>query len=152
MNTPVIELIAENIKTAVNAITVVNGFNQDLVAVRPKRNVFANVNPEDKKVLIIQADEEEIKSPYGAKDWMQTFILAAFVIDSDDASESIDTRINKIRADVQKKLQEDIRRGGHALNTFNRPSVIFDSVEYTGIEINIEVHYRTKTDDPYSKI
>ncbi len=151
MSIPVIEHIAEDIKTAIEGITEANGFNQDLTAIRPKRIVFANTIPDDLTVLIVQADETEGESPVGTKEWIQAFIIMALVIDSDKATDSIDTRINKVRADVEKKLKEDPYRGGHAIDTDIDSSLIFDVEEFSGIEIRVLVTYRVQYDDPYTQ-
>lgn len=152
MTTPRLEYIAINIEAAINAITEGNGFNQTLVAVRPKRNDFSDIVPEDGKVLVWQGDEAEPEEEaIGTEQWIQHFALEAIVLDSDDASTSIDTRLNQVRADIQKKLREDITRGGYAFDTELLLSVKFNDGEgFTGIEVNIAVHYRVKEDDPYS--
>lgn len=152
MSTPRIEHIALNIETAINAITTGNGFNQTLVAVRPKRNDFSDIIPEDGKVLIWEADEERPEEEaISTQQWVQLFTLMAFVIDSDETVTSIDTRLNQVRADIQKKLREDITRGGYAFETEILPSAKFDDGQgFTGIAVNIAVHYRTNDDDPYA--
>ena len=152
MTTPRIEYIAVNIEAAVNAITTANGFNQDLVAVRPKRNDFSDIVPEDGKVLIWQADEEQAgEQAISTQQWIQPFVLIAIVLDSEDAGTSIDTRLNQVRADIQKKMREDIKRGGYAFDTILLPCAKFDDGEgFTGIAVEIAVHYRVNDDDPYS--
>lgn len=153
MSTPVIESIAIDIETAINAVTEANGFNQDLTAIRPARNDFKDVTPEDRKVLIWQGDEERPDDhAIDTQEWMQPFVLEAVVLDDDNASDSIDTRINQVRADIQKKLCEDVTRGGNAIDTILMPCGKFDDGEgFTGIAVNIIVHYRTNDDDPYTK-
>ncbi len=153
MSTPIIEYITIDIETAINAITTANGFNQDLTAIRPKRNDFKDIIPKDLTVLIKQADEEEAESEIiNIKKWLQPFVIMAIVIDSDDATASIDTRINQVRADIQKKLMEDYTRGGYATDTIILPSAEFEGEKgFTGIAVNIAVKYRVNFDDPYTK-
>jgi len=151
---PIIEIIAQNILDAINQITTANGFHQDLSAYRPRRNDFADVVPQNGTVLVVQSDEEDVEGAYGTDEWRQSFVLMAMVIDSDKATpqETIDTKINTIRADVQKKLAEDVTRGGYAIDTINRGSALFaDGPKFTGVAIVVEIHYRTKNNDPYSK-
>ena len=151
MSTPIIEYIAENIKTAVNAVTVAAGFNQDLIAVRPKRIDFAT-GWDDLTVLINQVESEELEAGCFTKQWRQFFLLAAIIIDSDEAIDSIDTRQNQVRADLEKKLTEAPTRGGYAIDTAIRESTPFDDDEgVTGIAMRISVDYRTKDNDPYTK-
>lgn len=153
MSTPVIESIAVNITAAINAITTGNGFNQTLVAVRPRRNDFSDVSPKDGVVLVVQADEEQVdEQAYNSKEWLQPFVIMAIVLDSDDASASIDTRINQVDCDIKKKLREDPQRNSNAINTTILPSVKFDDGEgFTGIAVKCVVNYRTLEDNPYTK-
>lgn len=153
MSTPIIESIAEDIKAAVNDITVENGFNQTLIAIRPRRNDFSDVSPDDLVVLIKQADPEvNENAAIDTGDWLQPFAIMAIVLDSDDASASIDTRRNQVRSDIEKKLTEDVTRGGYAYDTVILPPAEFDDGEgFTGICVRIAVKYRTKFDDPYTQ-
>ena len=153
MSTPIIEYIVEDIKDAIDAITIANGFNQTLTAIRPKRSDFKDVTPKDGDVLIWQADElESAAESFGTEDWTQPFVLEAVVLDSDTSETSIDTRLNQVRADIQKKLREDITRGGYAYDTLLRPSAKFDDGEgFSGIAVLIEVRYRVREADPYTK-
>lgn len=152
MSTPITENIAENIKDAINEITIANEFNQDLVAIRRKRTDFKDVAPEDGKVLIMMVEDERLENPTGAAEWSQKFLLAALIIDSDGASASIETRMAQVRDDIRKKLMEDFKRGNYAIDTINGPCAIFDNGEgFTGIVLETDVHYRTEYDDPYTK-
>ncbi|MGA1979461.1 MAG: hypothetical protein ABSG99_02695 [Sedimentisphaerales bacterium] len=153
MSTPITEYIAENIKTAINAITSANGFNQDLVAIRRKRVDFYNVAPEDGKVLIMQAEDDKPGQTVGCAEWLQKYLIAAIVIDSDSATDSIETKMAKVRDDIRKKLVEDTTRGGYAIDTINGPATPFDDGEgFTGIILEMDVHYRTQFADPYMKV
>jgi len=151
--TPVIELIAAEIADRIDEITVANTFNQDLVAVRPKRNDFKDIPPENGKVLIWQGDEAPPDAEaIGTEAWLQEFLLIALVIDSDAAETSIDTRINQVRADIEKKLKDDHTRGGNAIDTKFGGSVKFDEGGgFTGIAVQCIVHYRTEYSNPYEK-
>lgn len=152
MADPVIELIAKNLETSINAITVANGYNQTLKALRPRRNDFSDVTPDDLTVLIKQADEEQGVDPIAKQDWSQPFFLIAIVLDSDAATASIDTRINYVRADIQKKLLIDVTRGNNAYDTIILPSTEFDDGNgFSGIEVKIAVKYRTQYTNPYAK-
>jgi len=151
MSTPITEYIAENIKTAINAITVANTFNQTLVAIRRKRTDFYDVAPEDGKVLIMQVEDDKLINPVGLAAWSQKFLIAAIVIDSDSATDSIETRMSKVRDDIRKKLVEDTTRAGYAIDTINGPATPFDDGEgFTGIILETDVQYRTLFADPYT--
>lgn len=154
MTIPIIENIAVDIEAAINAITTAAGFNQDLVAVRPRRTDFGDITPENGKVLIYQGDPEESESEgLMTEDWTQPFALMAIVLDSDGASTSIDTRLNQVAADIQKKVREDRTRGGNAYDTLLKPTAKFDDGRgFSGITVVIEVKYRVQQSDPYTKV
>ena len=158
MSTPVIESIAEDIATAVNAITVANGFHQDLTAKRPIRLGLEGLAAEtDGTVVILQEEpsEDEEASSQGnppSRAWRQPFWLAAYVIASDAVTTPIDTRLNQVRSDIEKKLRADPTRGGYAIDTIIRAPIFFnEDPGVTGIIVVIEVRYRTSEDDPYTK-
>ena len=154
MSTPIIESIAENIKDTINLITVANGFNQTLTAIRPKRNDFAKTGWDDLTVLISQVDAEELKGGYGCKEWRQNFTLSCIVIDSDTATASIDTRLNQVASDIFKKLMVDTRRGALAIDTNIHGMLAFVDAQtaMSGILIDISVDYRTSESDPYTQM
>jgi len=158
MSDPVLELIAENIKTEVAEITVANGFNQNLTPKRPTRSGWEDDEPATNgKVLIIQEDPDEDEENAAAgnnpmKAWVQPFTLVAFVIASDANSDPIDTLVNRVKADIEKKLCEDPTRGGNAWDTRIRAGgKIYKDGQYSGWAVVVDVHYRTREDDPYTK-
>lgn len=152
METPVIELIAENIKVALAEITEAAGFNQTLHPVRPKRSDFEQTSWDDLTVLISQTEAEDQKAEMGFKGWRQYFILTAIVIDAKTVQTPIDTRLNRVTADIVKKLYADTRRNDLAYDTNIHSAVPFidEETAMSGIAIQISVDYRTKEDDPYT--
>lgn len=154
MTVPVIENIALNIKTSIDEITTDNGFNQNLTGLRPSRNDFQDQAPEDGIVLIVQSDKTRPETQsINTDEWLQTFEIAAIVIDSDDATTSIDTRLNQVESDIVKKLLTDHTRGGYAIDTIHTGSFKFDDGEgITGINVFIQVHYRTVYGNPYTQL
>jgi len=153
MSVPVVENIALDIEAAVNAITEANGFNQDLTALRPRRRDFESTVAEDGVVLVKQLDEDLVgEQPVSVVDYRQEFALVVYVIDSDDAATSIDTRLNQVKADLIKKLCEDRTRGGYAIDTIIQPAAEFkEGPGKTGVVVRLDVHYRTDQDDPYTQ-
>ena len=155
MTTPRIEHIAENIKTAVSAITIANSFNQDLVGIRPKRRDFRDAAWGDGTVLISQREKvPSDEAVIGSATWWVQFALAAIVIDSDDAETSIDTRLNQVAADIEKKMMVDVTRGGYAIDTRldGAGPFISDDGSISGVMVMVSVLYRTKIEDPYTGI
>jgi len=156
VSVPLIETISEHIKTTIASATAANrnGVQQNFSAVRPNRMQFSLTTWDDLTVLIDRMDAEEGKGGYGTKEWRQYFGLSAFVIDSDSATTSIDTRLNEVEANIVKKLLEDTSRGGKAIYTNWHASTPFvdEQGRMSGILIMISVDYRTAENDPYTQI
>jgi hypothetical protein len=154
MTTPIIESIAENLKTAIAGVTVANGYNQTLTPIRPKRNDFSDVSPIDGTALIWQENDEPVgNSALTTTTFAQEFLIMCVVLDSDAATASIDTRLNQVKSDIRKAIMIDPTRGGLAIDTQIGPSRKFDDGEgYTGIAVTCIVIYRTGILDPYFQI
>jgi len=152
MSTPIIEKIAIAITADINAITEVNGYNQDLTAVRPKKVDFDT--PWDDLTVLVSQDTavKDGEMTNGLQQWRQTFFATAIVIDSDTAETSVDTRLNQVTADIQKKLMVDDSRGGLAIDTIIMGAVPFnDDDGLTGVNVVFDVQYRTSVYDPYTQ-
>jgi hypothetical protein len=154
MSDPIVELIAKNLETSIDAITTVNGYHQNLVAYRPKRVDWADVPPEDLFVLIQQAERNRGEPPIQTDVWYQVFRLGCIVLDSDASTDPIDTRINTIAADIEKKLMVDYTRGGYAQDT-SVEELIPDYGEngaITGFSLMVKVKYRIALGDPFTRM
>jgi len=150
---PITEYIAESLQAAINHITIAAGFHQTLVAIRRSRIDFRDVTPTDGHVLIMQVEDEQPGQPLGCAEWIQKYLIACIVLDSDDETTSIEARQAQVRDDIRKKLMENPDRNGHAIDTINGPCTPFDDEEgLMGIILETDVHYRTKHDDPYERI
>lgn len=154
MSTPVIEQIAENLKTTVAGITVANGYNHTLTPIRPRRNDWSDVAPVDGMVLISQDGDAPIdNAALSTMQFAQEFMMDCVVLDSDAAETSIDTRINQVKSDIRKALLVDATRGGLAIDTMIGPSSKFDDGNgLTGITVTCVIIYRTNLTDPYTQI
>lgn len=154
MSTPVLENIAANILTAVNAVTVGNGYNQTLTAMRSRRVDHSDFVPADGAAIIEQhprpepADSQRL----GASDIEQVFLITVYVLDSDTAQDSVDTRRNQIYADICKELMKDRTRGGYANHTRVLPQVLADDEagEMCAVIVPVVVHYSHSETDPYT--
>lgn len=155
MSTPIIELIAANIATDIDAITTGNGFNYTLVAVRPRRVMFLDVEWNDLDVIITQAEENGRSTEVGpgaTTTIKQFFNLMAIAIDNDTETDSIETKQNKVAADIIKKLITDTNRDGNAIDTnIERVEPLDIPETLSGIKVIIEVTYRVKKGDPFTK-
>lgn len=154
MSTPIVEQIAVKLKDAVDAITAANGFSQDLTAVRPKRiHLEGDINT-DLSVIIEQENLAEIETDSTTHIiWRQPFTLQAMVIDSDEATAAIDTRLNTVRSDIEKKLMEDGTwdLGGLGEILLKSAEKFIADPQMAGIAVNIDVLYQVSKTDPYSQ-
>jgi len=154
MSTPVIEEIAVKLVALINQITVGNGFNQTLTAVRPKRiHLEGDINT-DKTVIIEQMDGTAALDANETTVWHQGFAIQALVIDSDDATEALDTRLNQVAADIIKKLftGSNSNFDGLADGIFLQGTERFIAdPQLAGIAVNIIVQLPFDTADPYTQ-
>jgi hypothetical protein len=154
MSTPIIETIAEKIATLIDGVTAAAGYNQTLTAVRPKRIHLEGDLNADNTVIIDQEDAAIEQDSNTELVWRQGFSLQALVIDSDDAAEAIDTRLNKIAADMIKHLflGDNWQLDGNADGILIKGTQRFIAdPQLSGVALNIDVIYRTAASDPYTK-
>jgi hypothetical protein len=158
MTEPIIERILQNVKTVVDGITVVAGYNQDLDAVRPTKMDFDDGAPAVNGKVVILCDDPEPnveKSNAGnpaRQAWTLSLVLVAYVIPSDTSTTPIDTLINRVRADIEKALQADPYRGELAVDTSPAGSQKFveEGGAACGVAVFVDVVYRTPINDPYT--
>ena len=154
MSEPIIEQIAEHIKTTVAGVTVGAGYHQTLSPIRPRRSDYADVSPADGNVLIWQENDSPADAAaLTTTQFAQEFMLICVVLDSDSETDSIDTRINRVKSDLRKALMADPTRGGLAIDTAIGASQKIDDGEgLSGIAVTVIVTYRTDLTDPYTQI
>ena len=154
MSTPIIEQIAVKIAALVDAVTVAAGYNQTLTAVRPKRiHLEGDINTDG--TVIVEAEDAVIEQDSNTHIiWRQGFTLQALVIDSDDATAALDTRLNQVRSDIEKKLMAGDNWQLDGLGEILLKSAIkfIADPEVAGIAVNIDVLYEVNKADPYSQI
>lgn len=153
MSAPIVETIAVKLAALIDAITVANGFNQTLTAVRPKRiHLEGDINTD--LTVIIEAEDAVIEEDSTTHViWRQGFTLQALVIDSDDATDPIDTRLNTVRSDIEKKLMENDNWQLDDLGEILLKSAekFIADPQMAGIAVNIDVLYMVSKTDPYSQ-
>lgn len=138
--------IIDNILAALPGITIANGFNNDIGVISD-----GLVNPlglPKYPAALILPDSEDPEA--GASDVSRrelTVTLRLWV----GAHQTIRKKLGGFIGDVEKKIFEDRRRGGNAVNTIEGPiSYIYlqrDQVE-AGADVDFIIHYRTKIGDP----
>ncbi len=150
MANPIKNYIIENLEATINGITTANSYQQDLVAVRSKRIDYTDVTPGNGKVLIVSADEETLQGASGITDKTITYYLFAWVMPSTDTTE-IDLLNDQVSADIEKALTVDLKRGAYARTTRIISINPMDTPRREGVEVVIEVDFRTLDTDPYTK-
>lgn len=151
MATPVIESIGAFLEAAIKEITVANDFNYDLTSTRMKRHQLRDEVWDDLKAYILQGVSEskgECKGPTDSRTVIQEYLIYIICTQSDRPTEVIDTKMNKVRGDVVKKLTEDPKCGGYAKHLDILSCEAVDDPE-TGIGFTIEVTYCVQWNDPY---
>lgn len=146
MSYPVVEQIAQSIRTAVDAIAWAS-------CVRPTR--LGGYTPVDGLVVLEQddPDPDDEGAPHAHKQWRQTFALSLFVVPSDTSTDPVDTTINTRRADIEKALRENAQWSGLAIDTRILAPQGFqaDDGSFEGVAVMAEVTYRHLEDDPYTQ-
>lgn len=153
MSTPIIESIAADLLVAVNAITTGNGYNQTIVAKRPTEVDYQNEGWDDLSALIQQVNSDTDEGPMNIATRTQHFDVVVFAVNSDSSEVTIDTRLNQIFADVEKKLMADPTRSTYAIDTQIGDATFFKypAGGVTGVAIDVAIKYRTVLTDPYTK-
>jgi hypothetical protein len=156
VSTPIIEHIAVQLAAYIDSITEAAGYHQDLTAVRPKRIHLEGDLNADNMVLIVQERTERLAMTDTTITWRQRFALQALVIDSDRATAALDTRLNDVRDDIERKLNNPAYRkcGGYADGIVLQGAEMLyaevDGPEMSGVAVYIDVVYSTQYDDPYT--
>lgn len=151
MAVPIVENIAADIAAKIALITTGNGFEHTLTVLRPKTITYKADPPVDKQVVVTQGIRTPGILASLAQTWEQLFELTCQVTESEDAVTSIETKINQIVADIEKKLTEDVERDGNADNTRLLGAEPIEEGAGTGAIVNIAVDYKVSATDPYTK-
>jgi hypothetical protein len=150
---PVVESITANIASELAEITVAAGWNYTLVPMRPKDVDFEKTVWDDLTVLIVQGESVLDSSGNGLKAWTQHYSIIAIVTDGDNSDDPIDTKKNRVAADIEKKLMEVPRRG-HAncvwTSLVKRSPFRPGNGGVGGISVEAEVLYQTQLTNPYA--
>ena len=153
MSTPIIETIAVKIAALVDGVTVAAGYNQTLTAVRPKRiHLESDINTD--LSVIIEAEDAVIEQDSNTHIiWRQGFALQALVIDSDEATAALDTRLNQVRSDIEKILMDgdNWQLDGYGEILLKSAERFIADPAVAGIAVNIDVLYQVNKADPYSR-
>jgi len=156
MATPIVEQITQEIKDRLAEITVANGFNYDLVAARPNRQELSgDYVPKDKTSVLITRGKVEDKNYSSAGNprricWNQEYAIDTFGFEDDEETETVETRLQKMAADVEMKLLEDAQRATLAIKTEVTLSTIDVNTKWSDVVVMVNVWYRVREGDPYT--
>lgn len=151
MGDTVREKIMQNVETTLKTISKANGYNNDIASVQrwyQSGNTFSQVPC----IVIYGGPEEKEQAP-------DPLITCRFLIsiilcirhDEEDIPGPTDAILNNLLGDIEKALMVDHKRGGYAVDTIPQSNDIFERIEgqpYAGIVVNVEIHYRHRTNDP----
>ncbi|HOQ06077.1 MAG TPA: hypothetical protein PKY88_12790 [Anaerohalosphaeraceae bacterium] len=152
---PVIECIAQKILSTLQGVLELNGYSVSLTAHRPTRIDWQDINPLDKRAILVAEENREYASPaVGCDDRVQTYGIYILSLPSESDPRAADAHANQIAASVHKAIMADWTCGGLAENV----ELIHDNraeareAEWPGVILKYDVHYRTKLGDPYSRV
>lgn len=155
---PIVEQVAQAIKTQLETISVTHGYETDVNrVVRPRRTAEGN-RPEPLDIWLLQDDFErdtdnDIAGNPAGIGWIIPFALDLIVRLSDKSLLPMDQVINSFIADVQKALMVDPHWGNLATDT-RLGMVEFASPEsgFEGATVWVEVLIRVEETDPFSNM
>lgn len=152
MATAIVELIAQNIVTTLQGVTIDNGYENTLIVERRKQ--AGNDPVRDCLAVVYQGDPQEgDDKPLQRRSWIQPFHVLLCAVESDSSTATIDARLNSLRADVEKALCAAPNRGGYAVDTHIRtPSIATNAHgDVQAVVVNVDVEYRTAWNNPYTQ-
>lgn len=159
MSEPIVENIAAALFTRLQAVTTGNGYQQTLAALRPT-STARDITPMDLRAVLLQldatpAEESDIPGNPNAQAWWQLFVVCVYLRPSDTDSVPIDTRVNRVTADVIKAISAPANWetfGGNAINARFPPPARFEheSGDHEGVCVFVDVCYRTDEKNPYN--
>ena len=164
MSEPIIEQIAIWLKEALAEITEANGYQQTLAVKRPEDTYIDEQAIENLTTIIVQGDSEpDGEGTMEELFWLQQFDISTFFLAQRDAALSVDTRINRVAADIHKRLGlelSDIVTNNGTLCSGLAYRFVFlpieigivESLAATVLNVPIGVAYAVKRTNPYEQI
>lgn len=151
MGDTVREKIMQNVKTTLEGISIANGYNNDIASVQ-RWDQASNPLIEVPCIMIRGGLEEKEPAPNPLTTCRLMIFIDVWIRHDKDADpRSTDAILCSHLGDVEKALMVDIKRGGYAVDTILQRNVPFENIEgepYAGIVMEVEIHYRHKTNDP----
>jgi hypothetical protein len=164
----IFELVAQNIVTTLQTITIANGYEISPLVRRygtdkkpaSKTNSTAGVSY-TVEIEVHQGNIENVPETVSGKSYYtMNFMLLGFIIQPQNTTTPTDQIINQIYAAVTKALMADAQRGVFinttnplAVDTQVGDAVIFGkgTADYEGVAVPVTVDVRTNQFDPYNQ-
>jgi len=149
MTTPINESIMLNVEALINTITTGNGYNQTLTAMRSKRVDYKYEPPDNGSTLITWLGDRSVDNAAGLASWTMELSIFSIVCPAAETTD-IDPLMAQVSADIEKALKIDAQRNSLAIDTRITDKSPQDSTIGEGINITVEIDYRTNWGDPYN--
>jgi len=147
---PIVELIAQNVATTLATVTTANGYQYNLAVERPhRRDQLPRLR--DQLVIPYMGDPLVQDGPLSKTQYQQPFFILFFAAVA--SGSQVETKVNRITADIIKALMVDRTRGGYAIDTMAGEWAEFDDVPagMDGRVVQIDVQYRVQQNNPYNQ-
>lgn len=145
------ERIMKNMQAALEAITVENGYGNTLNAV--ERTLQRGQSSLPPMAYLLEGDDDAIsEAPLGLLSrHLSVGVVLVVQQDDEEDARSASEAMNSLIADVQRKLQEDERRGGLAIHTEETgvsPVQIEEGMPVLSATVAYRINYRHQRLDP----
>ena len=144
------ERILANIKTTLEAITIVNGYANTILSVQ-RWDKRGNALRQVPCIVINAGQEEKQMSPNPYFTCRLSVYLDVWIRQDEGDATATDVILSGILGDIEKALMVDNSRAGFAIDTNIKSNVPFETVEgqpHAGLTIEIEVLYQHTQSDP----
>lgn len=151
MKPPIIEIIRRNLIETLEGVRQDAGYFNSL---RIRTGVPTDEGLENMLcVLRYGGDADAEEPPVNQDEFLHTFNLDVYVIDSEHGEVDADERIALAISDIRRAVLADLTRGGYARNTTlgDRVPIEDDRRIVSGVRIPITVQYRTLMNDPLNQ-
>jgi hypothetical protein len=150
MPEPITERITQDVLATLMGVTPLTGYTFDAQVVRDEPKL--GHSRYDGLVIVRENEEEMVDNPAAfTHEWLKSMSIEVYAVG--DSVSSLRATANARMADLMAALRVDFTRGGLAIDTMIRPptQLIPDEGGYYGVAVNIDVHYRTLDNDPYTQ-
>jgi hypothetical protein len=144
------EKIMDNIKTVLTAMTIANGYENDIGSVQRWRQ-HGNNKVTMPLIVIVEGSESNEDDAYPLTTCKLDVGIVLFVREAETSVVDTGQALNSLLGDIKKALKADITRGGNAVDTQVRSIQPFENDEgqiEAGLIIEIAILYRHQQTDP----